>query len=267
MGLVPTDRPGLQLSDQHAGFGAGGIGVHEEFWQSCFIDLFCRGDCRERDPRRKEHGAALSGKKWCKVLLSRVDTRKWRLRPEFIACCFNVFLRREILYRVCVTVKQPWFQQIAPRLDDINSEHMLHVATKCGGSASIRQTLRDKHVPEIVKLLLRNMQAIQGNVPCTDAYRAAFRHKFSALNLWDGASVIFFTLNPADTKNELTLTFACPEVLPARRIRLNWGDEEKSSYYQKLSAWKMHEIVANDPVAAMRCFYTQQLGSFCGAAS
>ena len=26
---------------------------HEEFWQSCFIDLFCRGDCRDRDPQQE----------------------------------------------------------------------------------------------------------------------------------------------------------------------------------------------------------------------
>ena len=58
----------------------------ETFWLTCFVDLFPVGDCRERDPRRKKHGAALQDRQWAKCLLTRADHSRWRMHSEFIDC-------------------------------------------------------------------------------------------------------------------------------------------------------------------------------------
>ena len=63
------------------------------FWCFCFLDLFCRGDCTERvgvgvqKPRVQDF-------RWAEGLLTRADNRTWRMDFEFIACLYNVLLRR-----------------------------------------------------------------------------------------------------------------------------------------------------------------------------
>ena len=83
---------------------------NQDVGYSCFIELFCYGDCKERDPRRREHGAALQDRAWAKTLLLRSDWMRWRLHMEFIACCFNIFLRRMQMRSIAIVVKKQWFK-------------------------------------------------------------------------------------------------------------------------------------------------------------
>ena len=67
----------------------------KDFWASCFLDLFPRGDCQERSLRRKQ----CPDWKWA-TLITRVDARRWRRSREFVACLYNVLLRRSQLRAV-----------------------------------------------------------------------------------------------------------------------------------------------------------------------
>ena len=72
---------------------------------ACFVDLFFRGDCSERclpGSRR----AGIPDYRWAKCLLIRADAREWRMDVEFVACLYNVLLRRSQLRAVQMTVRQ-----------------------------------------------------------------------------------------------------------------------------------------------------------------
>ena len=64
----------------------------DDFWIQCFLDLFFRGDCKEK---YNEHKPQLGGKKWIRLLLRRADFKGWSQSKEFAASVYNVLLRRE----------------------------------------------------------------------------------------------------------------------------------------------------------------------------
>ena len=67
------------------------------FWASCFVSLFPRGDCQEMCSARVTR---LPSSKWAKCLLNRADAVSWRKDVEFVATLFNVFLRRDQMNKV-----------------------------------------------------------------------------------------------------------------------------------------------------------------------
>ena len=109
-----------------------------------------------------------------------------------------------------------------------------------------------------MKTLLRQMQLAQQCIPYTSDYRRALHRKFVAMRVYNGASVIFWTLNPADTKHTFTISFASPESAgwPDHVIDLEADDDAQARFRGQLTSLQIHEVVANDPVAATRCFHT-----------
>ena len=78
------------------------------------------------------------------------------------------------------------------------------------------------------------------------------RTRFTAMRIWGGSAVIFWTVNPADVHHELTLTFSSKDILQCKRYTLDWSDAEKDLFFARdIPGLKLHEIVAKDPVAAV----------------
>ena len=69
---------------------------HPTYWTSCFLDLFFRGVCIERDRRRTMHGIHPNvwDTIWANCLIQRADFRGWQMSVESVACLYNVLLRR-----------------------------------------------------------------------------------------------------------------------------------------------------------------------------
>ena len=251
-----------------------------EFWPWCFVELFPYGDCSEHvdlsiftdddayssRPSPQMQGsstreATLRGKAWSKVLLLRADHRRWRLHPEWLATAFSAMLQREQMHAIKMAIRQPAFQRDASKLDGLRSEELLHAAEQLGQHACVRDALRSSGVPPRVKTLLTRMQLAQQDVRCTDAYRSSMQKKFSALRLWHGSQIVFFTLNPADTKHQFTVSFACrdafggAENVEDHHFFLTRPESAKDAFYASLKPMQLQQVVASDPVAAVRCFY------------
>ena len=76
------------------------------FWVYCFFtDLFRRADCCEQYAAHRGKQQA-SGRIWSKCLLKRADYIGWRSNREFLACMYNVFLRRDQIQAVRLYTSQ-----------------------------------------------------------------------------------------------------------------------------------------------------------------
>ena len=80
-------------------------------------------------------------------------------------------------------------------------------------------------VDSLMKDLLRSMQLVQMNVPCTDGCRAKIRYQMRSLQIWPVMPLIFFTLNPADVKHPFTLLYSV-EGVGLRRVGFPLGDAD-----------------------------------------
>ena len=189
------------------------------YFQKIFVTLFPWYDGSERSLERHKHGnASLTDKRWAKALLMRHSHKRFRLNPEFIACASNVFLRREQQRALNILVKKHWFQTTADHLANLKVEDSFFAATTLGQSKSVKQTLCSEQIPEAVKLLVKHLDLSQRSVPYTTANRRAFRWKFAGLRIWDGSSVICWSLNPSDVSHELVLSYICDDVWKNKRF-------------------------------------------------
>ena len=71
----------------------------EYFWAHCFVDLFCRGDCREKYAQH-EGSLQTKGKTLIRILLMRGDFPRWSKSLEFAASVYNILMRRAQLWAV-----------------------------------------------------------------------------------------------------------------------------------------------------------------------
>ena len=110
-----------------------------DFWASCFLDLFPRGDCQERSPRKRY----CPEWKWSKALLTRVDNRRWRRSFEFVASLFNIRLRRSQMRAVKLQI-----DIIGPQVEEVLAEvthaHIISEALKSGECDTLRDVLKKK---------------------------------------------------------------------------------------------------------------------------
>eukprot|EP00973_Karenia_brevis_P078086 10845900-Karenia_brevis.AAC.1 len=77
--------------------------------------------------------------------------------------------------------------------------------------------------------------------------------KSLAMRVWNGCSVVFFTLNPHDIWNPLLVVFSNGEAWQRKRVSLNWEDDEMKRFYDEAKASHaaiFHELAAQDPGAA-----------------
>ena len=242
--------PPLQLTHRNEPLNS----FAEDFWYSTFIELFPYGDGKERDHRRKKHGAPLQDRRWAKTLLLRSDSSRWRLHMEFIACCSNIFLRRAQMRSIALVVRKQWFKNSLRAFSDINVEDLTIAAAMLGEHAGVRAAIYKKDLPNKVRQVMRTLDIVQQHLPYTDGGRHACHRKFTALRLYDGVSCAFLTLNPADTKHQFSILFAHNGAFDVQRVSLDAADEDIAEFYKGLPPLALHNVVANDPVAAVGCF-------------
>jgi len=102
------------------------------------------------------------------------------------------------------------------------------------------------------------MEIALRNVEGSESERDVLRFKFSALRLWTGCSLFFFTLNPHDIHTPLLVYFIGEreEETHLERISLDWNDEEMADYYDRGRAGnslRFHELAVSWPGAAAQC--------------
>ena len=229
---------------------------HHDFWTSCFVDKFPRGDCQECP--RKGRVVGLRGHKWAQCLLHRTDTISWRMDAEFIATLFGILLRRDQIRAVELTVTKSPLSALDA--DKLNAEQLMQQAMSSGECNSVSQALRQKNIKETsLKKSIEAMQMVQRRVRGSEAERESLRYKFMAMRVWGGCSSLFLTLNPHDIRSPLTIEFTSKEHFHIERFSLDWNDSTTDAYFSELlgaNPRKLHQIAAQDPVATTRCFYT-----------
>ena len=92
---------------------------------------------------------------------------------------------------VVAIIKRLYFQKLARELDTIEADAWVRTAQVLGDHAGVRAALKSNDVPKKVRSLVRQMQMVQQEIPCTDAYREGFHRKMVALRAWDGASSVY----------------------------------------------------------------------------
>ena len=127
---------------------------------------------------------------------------------EFVACVYNIFLRRDQLRAVELSFKgQRWSPEELGALRQVAAGDLVAFALASGECDDIRSLLRKKNLNLPLKRSMEMMQQTQRNVRGSDEERQALIYKFRAMRIWNGCSTFFFILNPHDIRSPLTLTF------------------------------------------------------------
>ena len=58
--------------------------------------------------------------------------------------------------------------------------------------------------------------------------------KMVGLRVWNGCSIVFFTLNPHDFGDPLLVTFSQDDVWQTEKLSLDWNDEDMARYYEEV---------------------------------
>eukprot|EP00435_Cladocopium_sp_Y103_P047646 s1810_g14.t1 len=203
---------------------------HPSFWSFCFPVLFPFGEGIDGQPRLRY----FSDHAWGSMLLRRRDRPSgthWRKDLDFVAVLFSVLHRRRLLRAVRVRVQAPTFREALPH-------------------GTIPEALSANDVPAEMKSILRFLQTVQGQVPCTDAARRTMRHRLTSMTTYFGYPLLFVTLNPADVLHPFTWRHALdtlPVPLPAANLDQRFLDALRSA--------QLWHVVAQDPTAAVEAFH------------
>ena len=229
-----------------------------DFWTQCFVDLFYRGDCQERLSVRRP--TFLPDFLWPKCLLSRADFRGWRMNVEFVACVYNILLRRDQLRAVHMVFvgTSPLSREDARALQQVSAKDFVAEALASGECDSVRGVLRRTQLDDKIRRMCRIMEQAQRSVRGSESEKEGLRPRFTAMRLWGGCSFLFFTLNPHDIRSELTLVFLNHEHFRVKKFSLDFTDSDIDDYLADLlknNRRRLHEMVAQDPLAATRCFH------------
>ena len=103
-------------------------------------------------------------------------------------------------------------------------------ATNC---STLQRALRDEGIVPKVKNVLRSMDVALRNLEGTESYAAGFRYKYTAMRLWNGCSLVFFTINPHDIHAPLLLYYVGDRDTTIGKISLDWDDDQMASFYDE----------------------------------
>ena len=253
-----NDRPTLKISHEDKFLSS----RTPNFWASCFVRLFPRGDCQETCPQRPTR---LPSDRWAKCLLTRADTGCWRSDVEFVASVFNVFLRRDQMSKVEAHVRHTTDGAAAAmtleqtrKLATVTAEGLVSSAIATGDASSVRDALRKQGLDHVVRNALQKMQLVLRRVRGSSEERDAIRWKFRALRIWSGCSSLFFTLNPHDIRSPLTVLLVQGDAETRRPFSLEMTEAEADQWTKDFCAdnpRRLHALVAQDPLVAARVFH------------
>ena len=178
-------------------------------WARSFCDLFYRDDCREFYPGT---GRPLlrHSRRWLKTLFHRVDFTGWSQSKEFAAVAANILLRRDQMDAINSWIRlEHGGRRIRGALAELTVQDF-HMAFYAHGQdiPSLKQAAAaTKDLPGPLHSLFREMLVVLRHVDGSDSQRAQTVHRMRALRTWFGCTFLFFTLNPADHRNPLTMGF------------------------------------------------------------
>ena len=191
--------------------------------------------------------------------MSRVDFSGWAQWKDFAAMAENIARRREQMLGVYHhVVRNPSFQKDAETIVSITPRDFLNAALAAGECRSIREALQKKNIDTKVKSVLRNMKWALRNVSGSEGEQEVLWMKFNAMRIWNGCSVIFWTLNPHDIWSPLLVVFANGTSWQRERISLDWSDQEMQRFYaehKSLDALAFQKLAAQDPGAAAKAVH------------
>ena len=235
------------------------------FWSHCFIHLFSRGDCAERDRRRQlgpySKDLGQWGKRWADCLVRRADYTGWRLSVDLIATLYNILLRRDQMRAVHIEVSKLTSREVE-LLSQVSADDILNAARASGDCDTLRKILRVDGLNAALKSAFRHMQTAQRNVRGSEASKTSLQNKFTAVRLWSGCSSLFFTLNPY-ARQPLTLALCNQDYFRIEHFSLDLSDVGMTEFFAGVKQTRprlLHEIAAQDPVAGGKFVFVRPLG-------
>ena len=150
---------------------------------------------------------------------------------EFVACLYNVLLRRSQLRAVQMTMRQLAFSSADTQaLQETTASDLVAHALASGDCNSVRDVLRRKKLDDKLRTTFHYMHMAQRRVHGSEAQRETIHFKFRAMRIWHGCSSLFFTLNPHDIRSPLTLALINGDHFHAERFSLDLSDEATEAY-------------------------------------
>ena len=253
-----TDRPSVQIVHGSSFLSS----RTPNFWSSCFVRLFPRGDCQETCAKRR---TKLPSQKWAKTLVNRADTACWSRDVEFVATLFNTFLRREQMGKVEAHVHgrgpggaSGLSPEDAEKLSKLTASSLISAAAASKDADSIRDLLRQHGLDNTVQTAARHMHLVLRRVRGSAEERDGFITKFRALRIWSGCSSLFFTLNPHDIRSPLTVLFAGESFEVTKKFSLSMTEAEATQWmaeFDREDPRRLHRYVAQNPLTATKVFH------------
>ena len=162
-----------------------------EFWPSCFVHLFPRGDCQERVEKGRDRG--LPSFRWAKCLITRNDYLGWRNDVEFVSSLYNVLLRRDQLRAVYLAFEKRDFLSDADveSIAAITSHDFVSEVLVSGDCSTVREVLRRKNLDDKVRSAMDALEMCQRRVRGLEFEKSSTHFRF-----WHFVSGVglFFTL-------------------------------------------------------------------------
>ena len=138
---------------------------HQDFWVHCFVDLFYHGDCQERLSREYCKEGVPSGRPryipdylWAKCLITRADFRGWRMNLEFVACMYNILLRRDQLKAVRLQISKIT-EDDAAKFAEATAYDIVTQAMASGECDTLREVLRKQKLVREIRDCVSNYAA------------------------------------------------------------------------------------------------------------
>ena len=123
---------------------------------------------------------------WARSMLERADRREhgaWRMQLDFVAVCYSIMHRRQMLRSVRAKIRSGGFKKDVAKLLKVSSVDFSAVAEIIGEQGGLREALLSDQVDSAVKDLLRSMQLAQLNIPGTDGHCTKMRHQLRSLQV------------------------------------------------------------------------------------
>jgi len=212
----------------------------------------------ENDKDTRVH--RFEGRQFSEHLLEMLDKPWFRHHKELTASLFKFLVRRDQMRGVGIEVKtNKKLHSDAATIHHLHSTDLASLAAKASDSAMLKSILHDTTVAASVRTSLYHVQRIMSKVMGTDSERASFQKKFESLRFYHGHAALFWTLNPRDTNNPLTIHFTTDESWKSHKVSLDLDELALHGALQdarsKNSA-ALAELVIADPLAAAKCFHT-----------
>ena len=161
---------------------------------------------------------------------------------------------------VCIELKtNKKLHSDAATIHHLCSKDLAALAATASDSAMLKSVLYDNSVMASVRTSLYHVQRIMSKVLGTDSERASFQKKFESLRFYHGHAALFWTLNPRDGNNPLTIHYSTADAWKSHQVSLDLDELALHTALHDVrskNSAALAELVISDPLAAAKCFHT-----------